>query len=96
MKISQITLINFALGVSMISGCAEWRTTPDMVDAHHGLAVRQMIENQTLYPEHAEQEQQVMTLDGRKAQGVLDKYRSPETKESSESKRPVEINLINR
>lgn len=48
------------------AGCAEWQTTPVTVDQYRGLAVNRMIETQTMYPEHAWQEQQVMTLDAGK------------------------------
>jgi hypothetical protein len=76
---SKIALI-FVLAASYlaISGClADWRTTPTTVDRYHGQAVKHMVANQTLYPEHGEQHRQVLLLDGPKAQGDITNYRLP-------------------
>ncbi len=59
-----------------LSGCADWNSTPSTVDQHHGLAVREMIKNQTLYPEHGRQPKQVLSLDAKKSEGIMRAYRA--------------------
>ncbi len=68
-----ITLI---FSLLLLTACADWQTTPTEVDKNHGLAVRQMIQSQTLYPEHGQEHRQVLLLDGRKAQGIITPYRA--------------------
>ena len=76
-----------------ITGCADWRTTPETVDRYHGMAVKNMIENQTLYPEHNLQHRQVLSIDGPKAETIMKIYREPQDIELQQGKEPVKVDV---
>lgn len=80
------------LAASQLYGCADWQTTPTTVDEHHGMAVRQMIQSQTLYPEHSQEFRQELILDGQKAEGIISPYRAPAT-DLREGKETVEMDV---
>ncbi|MEE9412922.1 MAG: hypothetical protein V3V22_07705 [Methylococcales bacterium] len=75
--IQQLTWLTMC--IAWLSGCADWQTTPTTVDENHGFAVRQMISNQTLYPEHSQSLKQVTVMDGSKGQQIIRAYRAPAT-----------------
>jgi len=60
-----------------VAGCVDWQATPVTVDKYQGMAVKNMIANQTLYPEHTQQPRQVLLIDGQKAQTIIRAYRAP-------------------
>lgn len=78
-----------------VAGCADWQTTPTTVDRHHGMAVKNMIANQTLYPEHGQQPRQVLLIDGQKAEAIIKAYRAPVTDLRS-GKESVDFDVQNR
>lgn len=80
------------LAISQLYGCADWQTTPTTVDEHHGMAVRQMIQSQTLYPEHSQEFRQDLFLDGQKGEGIINPYRAPAT-DLREGKEQVEMDV---
>jgi len=59
----------------LITGCAEWNSHPVVVQQNFGNAVNNMIKNQTLYPEHGQDDVPTLGLDGQKAAGVVRAYR---------------------
>ena len=92
--------IRVILAITMtfvILGCSttEWHTTPRMVDSHFGQAVRHTLANQTMYPEHTLQRQDVLTLDGQKGQGIIRPYRAPAT-DLRQGKESMEFDLGSR
>ncbi len=93
MKLLKIRLLlaGLTLFVVLLQGCSDWQTTPVTVDEYHGVAVREMIKNQTLYPEHTQTIQEVTVFDGRKGQQVIRAYRAPAT-DLRQGKKSVEFN----
>lgn len=61
----------------VLTACADWQTTPTVLDNDHGKSVRQMVQSQTLYPEHSQEPRQVLLLDGRKGVGIYMPYQTP-------------------
>lgn len=91
--ISGKTFINAGLGICLLfmAGCADWQTTPTTVDKHFGKAVKNMVANQTLYPEHSQQLlPEVRSLDGQKGQRALTDYRLPEVNKPNSVSRAKE------
>lgn len=86
------TFISLTACLFTLTGCADWQTTPTTVDEHHGLAVRNMIRNQTLYPEHSLEHRQVLILDGQKSEGIIRPYRAPST-DLRRGKEQVEVEV---
>ncbi len=72
-------LTGLTISVTWLSGCSDWQTTPVTVDEHHGFAVRKMIADQTLYPEHSQTITEVRVMDGAKGQQIIRAYRAPAT-----------------
>lgn len=74
------TFIITGLSICLLTmaGCADWQTTPTTVDKHFGKAVKNMVANQTLHPEHSRQHRQELFIDGQKAQTIITDYRLPE------------------
>ncbi len=72
-------LTGMVICITSLSGCSDWQTTPVTVDENHGFAVRQMIANQTLYPEHSQSVKEVKVMDGSKGQQIIRAYRAPAT-----------------
>ena len=77
--------------VNLLSGCADWQTTPTTVDEHHGFAVRKMIADQTLYPEHSQTITEVTVMDGPKGQQIIRAYRAPTT-DLRQGKKAIDFN----
>jgi len=81
--------MQFVTGILFLmamTGCAEWNSAPVVVQENFGNAVRNMVKNQTLCPEHGEMAEDpvlcpehgpVMGMDGQKAQTVIRAYRQP-------------------
>jgi len=63
------------LFLALIPGCAEWNSHPVVVEQNFGRAVNNMVQNQTLYPEHGQNDNPILRQDGQKAQAVIDAYR---------------------
>ncbi|MDD2659478.1 MAG: hypothetical protein PHY54_07340 [Methylococcales bacterium] len=63
--------------LTTLTGCAEWNSHPVVVQQNYGNAVRNMVKNQTLYPEHGRNDNPILSLDGQKAEGVINAYRQP-------------------
>ncbi|WP_411726023.1 hypothetical protein [Methyloglobulus sp.] len=61
--------------LTSMTGCAEWDSRPVVVDENFGQAVNNMVKNQTLYPENGQNDNPILTLDGKKAEGVIRAYR---------------------
>lgn len=62
--------------LTLMTGCAEWNSHPVVVQQNFGNAYRNMVKNQTLYPEHGQNDNPILSLDGQKAEGVIDAYRA--------------------
>lgn len=61
--------------LTLMTSCAEWDSTPVVVDQNFGQAVNNMVKNQTLYPGHGQDDNPILMLDGQKAQKVIEAYR---------------------
>jgi hypothetical protein len=81
------------LFLTLMTGCAEWNSAPVVVDQNFGRAYHNMVKNQTLYPEHGQNDKPILSLDGQKAQHVIDAYRKPAGESLEQSKQPVTINI---
>lgn len=87
--VATISVIMLSL---FMSGCADWQTTPTSVDENHGVAFRQMVKNQTLYPENGKEFRQELILDGQKSEEVIRAYRNTDI-DLQQSKEGIVINL---
>jgi hypothetical protein len=81
------------LFLTVMTGCAEWNSVPVVVDENFGHAFNNMVKNQTLYPEHGQNDDPILTLDGQKAQGVINAYRMPAEEKLEQSKKGVTFNV---
>jgi TolA-binding protein len=70
----------------MMTGCAEWNSHPVVAEQNFGNAVNNMVKNQTLYPEHGQNDNPVLGLDGQKAQSVIRAYRESASEKLDTSK----------
>lgn len=61
--------------ILMVAGCAEWNSHPVVVERNFGKAVSGMVQNQTLYPEHGQDDTPILTMDGQKAETGIRAYR---------------------
>jgi hypothetical protein len=61
--------------LTLMTGCAEWNSHPVVVEQNFGNAVNNMVKNQTLYPEHGQNDNPILSMDGQKAEGVIKAYR---------------------
>ena len=91
-KVAQLVSCTF---LTLLTGCAEWNSAPTVVDANYGRAYHNMVKNQTLYPEHGQNDKPILTLDGQKAQTVIKAYRQPAKDPLENAKEPVTINFTN-
>ena len=82
--------------IILLTACADWQSEPVVVDDNFGYAVRSMVKNQTLYPEHGQNDDPLMSLDGQKAEGVIEAYRSGPVEEQSKAKERVELDVDGR
>ena len=62
-----------------LSACAEWKSPPKHLDENFGNSVRHVINAQTLYPENANNDKPIMTLDGQKSGKIIGTYRNDVT-----------------
>jgi hypothetical protein len=81
--------------LTLMTGCAEWNSHPVVVQQNFGNAVNNMVKNQTLYPEHGQNDNPILGLDGQKAQTVIRAYRMPASELLDESKRGVNFDVKN-
>lgn len=71
---------------TLVTGCAEWNSHPVVTEQNFGHAVNNMVKNQTLYPEHGQNDDPTLGMDGQKAQGVIRAYRQSASEMLEESK----------
>jgi hypothetical protein len=71
---------------TLVTGCAEWNSHPVVAEQNFGHAVNNMVKNQTLYPEHGQNDNPTLGLDGQKAQGVIRAYRESASEKLDTSK----------
>jgi hypothetical protein len=71
---------------TLVTGCAEWNSHPVVTEQNFGNAVNNMVKNQTLYPEHGQNDNPTLGLDGQKAQGVIRAYRESASEKLDTSK----------
>ncbi|HEY8158349.1 MAG TPA: hypothetical protein VIF10_06555 [Methylobacter sp.] len=83
------------LFLTLITGCAEWNSHPVVVQQNFGNAVNNMVKNQTLYPEHGQNDNPTLGLDGQKAQGVIRAYRQGASEMLEESKQGPSFDVSN-
>ena len=79
----------------LMTGCAEWNSAPVVVEQNFGSAVNNMIKNQTLYPEHGQDDMPILTLDGQKAAEGIKAYRKPAKDPLEKSKTGVIFDVRN-
>lgn len=84
--------ITVVMAPQLLIGCADWQTTPTTLDEHHGAAFRQMVQNQTLYPEHGKVPRQELYIDGQKSEQAIRAYRQADV-DMEEGKSAVTINV---
>ena len=90
------TAVQLTIGLSLLlllTGCPEWNSHPVVAQQHFGLAYKNMVKHQTLYPEHGRNDKPVLGMDGRKAESVINAYRQPAQEKLDESKKPVTIEI---
>lgn len=83
------------LFLSLMTGCAEWNSHPVVVEQNFGQAVNNMIKNQTLYPEHGQNDNPTLTMDGQKAQAVIRAYREGPSEKLDKAKQGPVFNVRN-
>ena len=81
--------------ITLITGCAEWNSVPVVVDENFGRAYNNMVKNQTLYPEHGQNDDPALTLDGQKAEGIIRSYRAGTSKQLESAKEGVNVGIQN-
>jgi hypothetical protein len=86
-KNNTMQLVSGLLLLMLMTGCAEWNSVPVVVDQNFGNAYHAMVKNQTLYPEHGQTDKPILSLDGQKAQGVINAYRVPAQKPLEDAKK---------
>lgn len=79
----------------LLTGCAEWNSHPVVVDQNFGRAYHNMVKNQTLYPEHGQNDHPILSLDGQKAQGVINAYRQPALEPLENAKKGATFDVKN-
>jgi hypothetical protein len=79
--------------LTLMPGCAEWNSVPIVVDENFGRAVNNMVKNQTLYPEHGQNDDPSLSLDGQKAQGIINAYRTGASKKLDKAKESVKVDI---
>jgi hypothetical protein len=82
-------IITALMFTGILTACAEWSSKPAVVEANFGDSVRNMVKNQTLYPEHNQNDKPVLSLDGQKAQGIVKDYRDSESSKLDKAKQAV-------
>lgn len=79
--------------LTLVTGCAEWNSVPVVVDQNFGRAYHNMVSNQTLYPGHGQNDKPLLSLDGQKAEGVINAYRAPASETLEKSKQGVNFSV---
>jgi hypothetical protein len=80
---------------TLATGCAEWNSHPVVTEQNYGNAVHNMVKNQTLYPEHGQDDTPTLGLDGQKAQGVIRAYRQGASETLDTSKQGPSFDVTN-
>jgi hypothetical protein len=80
---------------TLMTGCAEWDSRPVVTEQNYGHAVNNMIKNQTLYPEHGQDDNPTLGLDGQKAQGLIRAYRQSASERLEDSKQGPSFDVRN-
>ena len=88
-------LVPGLLLLTLMTGCAEWNSVPVVVDENFGRAYHNMVKNQTLYPEHGQNDDPSLSLDGQKAEGIIKSYRSGTSKKLESAKEGVNVDIKN-
>lgn len=92
----------FIVCLGLVTGCQEWSSVPSVVDQHSGDAYSNMVNNQTLCPEHGAKAKDpklcpeyndVSGMDGQKAKTVLDAYRQGAAAPAEDAKKGVTFNV---
>jgi hypothetical protein len=83
------------LFLTLVTGCAEWNSAPVVVEQNFGRAANNMVKNQTLYPEHGQNDHPILSMDGQKAETVINAYRSPAKESLDKAKEGVTFNVKN-
>jgi hypothetical protein len=76
-----------------MTGCAEWNSHPVVTEQNFGLSVKNMVKNQILYPEHGNNDNPMLGLDGQKARHLIDSYREGSASSLEEGKTPANFNV---
>jgi|GEM_PF-2883832 hypothetical protein len=79
--------------LTVLTACTEWNSHPVVVDQNFGRAYNNMVKNQTLYPEHGQNDNPTLGMDGRKAQTVINAYRQPSQKRLEQAKENVDFDF---
>lgn len=80
---------------TLVTGCAEWNSHPVVVQQNFGNAVNNMVKNQTLYPEHGQDDEPILRLDGQKAAGVIRAYREGASERLDDAKQGPSFDVKN-
>jgi hypothetical protein len=81
--------------LTLLTACTEWNSHPVVVDQNFGRAYHNMVKNQTLYPEHGQNDNPVLGMDGQKAQGIIKAYRQPASGKLEDAKQAVTMDVAN-
>lgn len=90
-----IQVVTGLLFLTLTTGCTEWNSAPVVVEQNFGRAVNNMVKNQTLYPEHGQNDKPSLTLDGQKAQTVIRAYREGASENLDKSKEGIKFDVRN-
>jgi TolA-binding protein len=83
------------LFLTLITGCAEWNSHPVVVQQNFGNAVNNMVKNQTLYPEHGQNDEPILGLDGQKSQTIIRAYRESASEKLDKAKQGPSFDVRN-
>jgi hypothetical protein len=81
--------------LTLMTGCAEWNSHPVVVQQNFGNAVNNMVKNQTLYPEHGQNDNPTLGLDGQKAAGIIRAYREGASERLDDAKQGPSFDVKN-
>ncbi|MEY3788863.1 MAG: hypothetical protein RLZ75_3071 [Pseudomonadota bacterium] len=81
--------------LTLLTACTEWNSHPVVVDQNFGRAYHNMVKNQTLYPEHGQNDKPTLGMDGQKAQGIINAYRQPASAPLEGAKQAVTMDAAN-
>jgi hypothetical protein len=92
-KVKSNVAVTGLLLLALMTGCAEWNSKPVVTEENFGRAVKNMVKNQTLYPEHGRNDNPILTMDGQKAQRVIEAYRQGASEQLDKAKEAVDIDI---